>query len=139
MAGERELPLPAPVWDALRSFKYLQATEKLALGPDYRGSGYVLVDEAGEVRNIKQLRRRAYRIMALLGLRRVRLYDARATCFTYFANMGVPDYLLARWAGHTNVRTTKKWHVKPGVEDLRGAATVWGGLHGSGGGHTAES
>ncbi|MDQ0987956.1 tyrosine recombinase XerC [Streptomyces sp. V2I9] len=139
MAGERELPLPAPVWGALRSFKSLQATEELALGPDYRDSGYVLVDEVGEVRNIKQLRRRAYRIMALLGLRRVRLYDARATCFTYLANMGVPDHLLARWAGHTNVRTTKKWYVKPGVEDLRGAATVWGGLHGSGGGHTAES
>ncbi|MFF5279576.1 tyrosine-type recombinase/integrase [Streptomyces sp. NPDC000133] len=132
MAGERELPLPVPVWDALRSFKSLQAKEKLALGPDYIDSGYVLVDEVGEVRNIKQLRRRAYRIMALLGLRQVRLYDARASCFTYLANMGVPDHLLARWAGHTNVLTTKRWYVKPGVEDLRGAATVWGGLHGSG-------
>jgi hypothetical protein len=30
-----------------------------------------------------------------------------------------------------NVRTTKRWYVKPGVEDLRGVATVWGGLHGS--------
>jgi hypothetical protein len=77
-------------------------------------------------------RRRAYRIMALLGLRRMRLYDARASCFTYLANMGVPDHLLARWAGHANVRTTKQWYVKPDVEDLRGAAAVWGGLHGSG-------
>jgi integrase len=29
LAGERELPLPAPVLDAPKSFKALQATEKL--------------------------------------------------------------------------------------------------------------
>ncbi|WP_436842988.1 hypothetical protein [Streptomyces venezuelae] len=77
--------------------------------------------------------------MELLGLRKVRLYDARASCFTYLANMGVPDHILARWAGHTNVKTTKKWYVKPSVEDLREAATVWEGLHGSGDLHTARS
>ncbi|WP_405387453.1 hypothetical protein OG596_05555 [Streptomyces sp. NBC_01102] len=49
-AGERELPLPVPVWDALRSFKALQVGEKLTLGPDCLGSGYVLVDEMGEVK-----------------------------------------------------------------------------------------
>jgi integrase len=76
-------------------------------------------------------RRRAYRLMAILGLRRVRLYDARSSCLTYLANNGVPDHILARWAGHTNVKTTKKWYVKPDVEDLREAATMWDGLHGS--------
>ncbi|MFI6245382.1 tyrosine-type recombinase/integrase [Streptomyces sp. NPDC051016] len=130
MAGERGLPLPAPVWSALRSLKALQAKEKLALGGDYVDSGYVLVDELGEARNIKQLRRRTYRLMELLQLRRVRLYDARSSCLTYLANNGVPDHILARWAGHTSVKTTKEWYVKPNVEDLRGAATVWDGLHG---------
>jgi hypothetical protein len=49
----------------------------------------------------------------------------------------VPDHILARWAGHTNVQTTKKWYVKPekwyvkpDAEDLREAATTWDGLHG---------
>ncbi|WP_373301931.1 tyrosine-type recombinase/integrase [Streptomyces daghestanicus] len=64
------------------------------------------------------------------GLRRVRLYDARASCLTYLANKGVPDHLLARWAGHTNVKTTKKWYVKPDVADLLPAAGAWGGLAG---------
>ncbi|WP_406724578.1 tyrosine-type recombinase/integrase [Streptomyces sp. GD-15H] len=95
------------------------------------GSEYVVVHETGEAFTIKQLRRRAYRLMEVLGLRRVRLYDARSSCLTYLANNGVPDHILARWAGHTNVRTTKKWYVKPDVEDLRGAATTWDGLHGS--------
>ncbi|MFG2800605.1 tyrosine-type recombinase/integrase [Streptomyces pseudovenezuelae] len=130
LAGERELPLPAPVLAALKSFKALQAKEKLALGEAYVESGYVLVHETGDAFTIKQLRRRAYRLMVLLGLRRVRLYDARSSCLTYLANNGVPDHILARWAGHTNVKTTKKWYVKPDVEDLRGAATMWDGLHG---------
>lgn len=89
-----------------------------------------MVHETGEAFTIKQLRRRAYRLMEVLGLRRVRLYDARASCLTFLANNGVPDHILARWAGHTNVKTTKKWYVKPDVEDLREAATTWDGLHG---------
>ncbi|MFH8750569.1 integrase [Streptomyces rimosus] len=44
---------------------------------------------------MKQLRRRAYRLMELLGLRRVRLYEARSSCFTFLANNGVPDRILA--------------------------------------------
>ncbi|WP_319240461.1 tyrosine-type recombinase/integrase [Streptomyces sp. MB09-02B] len=131
LAGERELPLPAPVLAALKSYKTLQAKEKLALGEAYAESGYVLVHETGAAFTIKQLRRRAYRLMVILCLRRVRLYDARSSCLTYLANNGVPDHILARWAGHTNVKTTKKWYVKPDVEDLREAATMWDGLHGS--------
>ncbi|AVZ76180.1 hypothetical protein SLUN_32255 [Streptomyces lunaelactis] len=76
----------------------------------------------------RHLRVRAYKVMAENALRRVRLYDARASCFTYLANNGVPDHLLALWAGHTNARTTKRWYVKPNVEDLRPAAETWGGM-----------
>ncbi|MGA5143127.1 tyrosine-type recombinase/integrase [Streptomyces azureus] len=131
LAGERVLPLPALVLAALKAFRALQVDERLALGEAYVVSGYVLVHEAGDAFTIKQLRRRAYRLMELLGLRRVRLYDARASCFTFLASNGVPDHILARWAGHTNVKTTKRWYVKPDVEDLRGAATTWDGLHGA--------
>ncbi|MFF7235269.1 tyrosine-type recombinase/integrase [Streptomyces collinus] len=131
LAGERDLPLPAPVLAALKSFRALQAKEKLVLGEAYSDSGYVVVHETGEAFTIKQLRRRAYRLMEILELRIVRLYDARSSCLTYLANKGVPDHILARWAGHTNVKTTKKWYVKPDVEDLRGAATTWDGLHGA--------
>lgn len=56
----------------------------------------------------RELRRRGYRLMELLGLRRVRLYDARSSCFTFLANNGVADHILARWAGHTNVKKTRE-------------------------------
>jgi integrase len=130
LAGERDLPLPAPVREALRRFKAAQAAEKRAAGQAYEDSGYVLVDELGTPLTVKQLREQVYKVMAENGLRRVRLYDARASCFTYLANNGVPDHLLARWAGHTDVRTTKRWYVKPDVEDLRSAADTWNGLIG---------
>lgn len=130
LAGERDLPLPALAREALRSLKAAQVAEKLAAGQAYEDSGYVLVDELGTPLNVRQLREQAYKVMAENALRRVRLYDAHASCFTYLANNGVPDHLLARWAGHTDVRTAKRWYVKPDVEDLRAAANAWSGLTG---------
>ncbi len=130
MAGERVLPLPALVREALKVFRATQAKERLAAGEGYESGGYVLVDELGAALNGRQLRVRAYKIMDENGLRRVRLYDARASCLTFLANNGVPDHLLAMWAGHTNVKTTKKWYVKPDVADLLPAAEAWGGFAG---------
>jgi integrase len=122
LAAERQLPLPDLVREALTCFRDMQMAEKAAAGERYEDSGYVLVDELGRALNGRQLRERVYKVMDENGLRRVRLYDARASCFTYLANNGVPDHLPARWAGHTNVKTTKRWYVKPDVEDLRPAA-----------------
>ncbi|MEU4307823.1 tyrosine recombinase XerC [Streptomyces rochei] len=127
-AGERQLPLPGPVAAALTAFRGAQADERAAAGQGYEDSGYVLVDARGRVLNGRQLRERAYKVMDRSGLRRVRLYDARASCLTYLANHGVPDHLLARWAGHADARTTKRWYVKPDVDDLRPVADTWGGL-----------
>ncbi|MFF3244764.1 hypothetical protein ACFYWY_13725 [Streptomyces sp. NPDC002870] len=79
-------------------------------------------------RNPRHLRVWAYKVMAENVLRRVRLYDARASRLTYLANSGVPDHILARWAGHTDVKTTKKRYVKPHVEDRRPAGSLgWSG------------
>ncbi|WP_242645971.1 MULTISPECIES: site-specific integrase [Streptomyces] len=119
MAGERLLPLPSMVCDALRVLRAIQAADRLAIGEAYVHAGYVFVDELGTTLNGRQLRVRAYLIMDRSDLRRVRLYDARAACLTYLANKDVRDHILAWWAGHTNVKTTKKWYVKPSVEDLR--------------------
>lgn len=113
--------------EALAAFRATQITEKPDAGERYEDNEYVLVDGLGRALDGRQLRERAYKVMVENSLRRVRLYDARASCFTYLANQGVPDRLLARWAGHTDVRTTKRWYVKPDVEDLRPAAEMWGG------------
>lgn len=69
-------------------------------------------------------------IMDANGLRRVRLYDARASCLTCLADNGVPDHLLAMGVGHVNVKTSEKGCVKPDAADLLPAAEAWGGLAG---------
>ncbi|EPD62381.1 tyrosine-type recombinase/integrase [Streptomyces sp. HGB0020] len=129
-AGERALPLPQWPWDALKRFRAQQAREKLAAGEAYTDSGYVLVDELGVPLNTRKLREHAYRLMRRLGLRQVRLYDARHSCLTYLANNGVPDHILAAWAGHTNASFTKRRYVHVDVEDMRAAADAWDGFHG---------
>ncbi|MEU5097590.1 tyrosine-type recombinase/integrase [Streptomyces sp. NPDC020996] len=129
-AGERVLPLPAPVLDALKKFRARQAREKLAAGEGYTDSGYVVVDELGIVRNTRHLREHAYRLMRELEMRQVRLYDARHSCLSYLAVNGVPDVILAAWAGHTNANFTKRKYVTVDVEDMRAAAKAWDAFHG---------
>ncbi|MEU6768615.1 tyrosine-type recombinase/integrase [Streptomyces sp. NPDC046853] len=122
-AGERTLPLPEPVRLALMNFRLLQEAEQVQLGEYYLPSGYVFVDEMGQAMSPRQLREHAYRLMARLGLRRVRLYDARHSCLTFLAVNGVPDVILAAWAGHTNASFTKKKYVHPTAADMGAAVT----------------
>ncbi|MFI1148718.1 tyrosine recombinase XerC [Streptomyces sp. NPDC020817] len=129
-SGERALPLPQGPMEALKRFRAQQARERLAAGEGYTDTGYVAVDALGIAMNTRQLREYAYKLMDTTGLRRVRLYDARHSCLTYLAVSGVPDVVLAAWAGHTNATFTKKRYVHPGVEDLRSAATAWDAFHG---------
>ncbi|MDX2705824.1 tyrosine-type recombinase/integrase [Streptomyces sp. PA03-6a] len=129
-AGERLLPLPSKPLDALKKFKIRQVEERLYSGGGYNDSGYVAVDALGCPLNTRKLREHAYRVMEQLAQRKVRLYDARHSCLTYLAVSGVPDVVLAAWAGHTNASFTKARYVKPDVEALRTAASVWDGLHG---------
>ena len=128
-AGERVLPLPGPVLEALKKFRARQAREKLAAGEGYTDAGYVVVDEFGRPRNTRHLREHTYRLMRELEMRRVRLYDARHSCLSYLAVNGVSDVILARWAGHTNASFTKRKYVTVDVEDMRAAATAWDSFH----------
>ncbi len=125
LAGERTLPLPPLMDKALRSYKARQAAERLAAGEGHAVSPYVAVDELGAPLNTRALREHAYGLMKRLGLRRVRLYDARHSCLKALAVAGVPDIVLAAWAGHTNASFTKKKYVQIGVEDMAEAAAAW--------------
>jgi integrase len=131
-SGERTLPLPRLVWDSLKSFKALQARERLAAGEGYTLSGYVLVDELGMPLDTRDLREHACELMEELDLRRVRLYDARHAVLKFLAVNGVPDVVLAAWAGHSSAAFTKAKYVAPDAEDLRSAAAALDGLHGLG-------
>jgi integrase len=83
----------------------------------------VFADGMGQALSPRQLREHAYRLMARLGLRRVRLYDARHSCLTFLAVNGVADVILAAWAGHTNASFTKKKYIHPTAADMGAAVT----------------
>lgn len=118
-AGDRGLPAPAVVMGALKAFKTVQAAERLAAGDVYEASGYVLVDDLGAPQRTDWLRRRAYELMAKVGVRRVRLYDARHACLSWMANNGVPDTVVSAWAGHADLSFTKRVYVHPDPQSLK--------------------
>ncbi|MDX2560505.1 site-specific integrase [Streptomyces sp. TX20-6-3] len=128
-AGTRVLPLPAGVADALKKLRARQSRERLAAGEGYTESRYLVVDVLGQPRNTRHLREHTYRLMRELEMRKVRLYDARHSALTYLAASGVPDVVLAAWAGHTNAGFTKRKYVHLDVEDLRVAATAMDSFH----------
>ena len=121
-AGERVLPLPEPVRQALIAFKALQEIEQMSLGGYYVPSGYMFVDHLGQPLTTRHLRESAYSLMRSLKMRQVRLYDARHSALTFLAVNGIEDVILAAWAGHTSASFTKRVYVHPGPEDLRAAS-----------------
>ncbi|WP_088289823.1 tyrosine recombinase XerC [Kineosporia sp. A_224] len=123
-AGRRTLPLPDVATAALRRFRQTQAAERLAAGPAYDASGFVLVDELGQPFKTDQLRRRLYRLMETAGVRKVRPYDARHACLTYLAANGVPDVVVSAWAGHADLSFTKRVYVHPDETHLAPAAVA---------------
>ncbi|MFF3377187.1 tyrosine recombinase XerC [Streptomyces sp. NPDC002680] len=129
-SGERALPLPRGPWEALRRLRAVQAAEELAAGEAYTDTGFVAVDELGMPINTRQLREHAYRLMRRLGLRQVKLYAARHAVLKALALSGVPDVILAAWAGHTNASFTKRKYVTIVAEDMRGAAEALDVFHG---------
>ncbi|MDN5917095.1 MAG: tyrosine-type recombinase/integrase [Pseudonocardia sp.] len=117
-AGVRTLPLPAQVTAALGRLRTAQAAEKLAAGPAYSSTGYVLVDEIGEPCRTDWFRRRAYEAMGTAGVRKLRLYDARHAVLTYLAVNGVPGVIVSAWAGHSDLSLASRVYVHPSAKDL---------------------
>ncbi len=100
-----------------------QAAKKLAAGSAYSGSGYVLVDELGAPQRTDWLRHQTQELMAKVGVRRVRLYDARHACMTYLGASGVPDVIIAAWVGHADGGTlAKRVYIQPDMSHLKAAA-----------------
>jgi integrase len=117
-SSRRSLPLPAQVIASLRTFKAVQAKERLAAGPAYEDSGRVLVDELGAPQRTDWLRRQTYRAMAAAGVRKVRPYDARHACLTYLAVNGVPGAIVSAWAGHSDLSMAQRVYVHPSAKDM---------------------
>ncbi|MET9096186.1 site-specific integrase [Streptomyces cyaneofuscatus] len=118
-AGERALPLPLPTWIGLKEFRKTQVAERLAAGEAYECTGYVMVDALGRPWKTDKLRREAYKLMDMAGVRRVTVYMARHAVLSWMANNGVPDVVVSAWAGHADLSFTKRIYVHPDPQSLR--------------------
>ncbi|MER6839329.1 hypothetical protein [Streptomyces platensis] len=107
-AGKRTLPLPKPVLRARKAFRVQQAAEKPAAGEAYEDSGYVLVDDPGRPWKTDKLRCEAHKFMAVTGVRKVRLYDARHACLSWMANHGCRTQWSPRGRGNSDLSFTKR-------------------------------
>ena len=86
--GQRSVPLDDQLVSLLKAHRAVQAAEKLAAGPAYEDGGWLVADELGRPYSRDTISGRFDQHIKRLGLRRIRLHDARHTAATL---------LLADW------------------------------------------
>ena len=120
-SGRRVLPLTAALTAAFRAARRHQAAERLALGPAYADSGYVVVDEAGRALHPETLSARFEAVVAEVGVPRIRLHDARHTCGTLMHLAGEATVTIAAWLGHASAAFTMRTYLHAQDGALRAA------------------
>jgi integrase len=125
-ASRRTLPLPDRMVTVLRATKRLQTEDRVKLGPSYQGTGYVVVNEAGEALSPHALTSRWERMLTAAGVRHVRLHDARHTCGTMMHLDGTPTAVISAWLGHASKAFTMQTYVNPHEDALSLGAEALG-------------
>jgi integrase len=121
-ASRRTLPIPDHLAAALRAARAIQAADRLALGEDYEGSGYVVVDACGAALSPHALTSRWARMLKAAGVRHIRFHDARHTCGTLMHLQDVPIAVISAWLGHASKAFTMATYVHSQPEALSLAA-----------------
>jgi integrase len=120
-ASNRTLPLPDEVVDVLKAARKRQLEERLAFGEGYGSGEYVACDETGQPYHPNLLWFRWGRMLDDLGIKRVRLHDARHTCGTLMHLRGVPIAVVAAWLGHASAAFTMAVYTHSQDDALKAA------------------
>lgn len=99
--GDRDLPLPADVTEALKALRQRQRTEALAAGVGWSDDRLVAVREDGEPLRPECYSDEFHRLRERAGLPRIRLHGLRNTSVTLMLDQGIPLHIVAGWHGHT--------------------------------------
>ena len=125
-ASNRTLPLPDEVVDVLRAARKRQAEEQLAFGAGYGSGEYVATDETGQPYHPNLLTFRWGGMLDGLGIKRVRLHDARHSCATLMHLRQVPIAVIAAWLGHASAAFTMTVYAHSQDDALEAAASSFG-------------
>ncbi|MGO9157639.1 tyrosine-type recombinase/integrase [Mycobacterium sp.] len=125
-ASTRTLPMPDEVVELLRAARKRQTEERLAFGEGYGSGEYVASDETGQPYHPDLLTSRWRRMLDELGIKRVRLHDARHSCATLMHLRQVPIAVIAAWLGHASAAFTMSVYAHSQDDALKAAASSFG-------------
>jgi integrase len=116
-AGARTIDLDASLVAILRQHRRHQIEEQLKAGEAWQGSGYLFTNELGQPYYPGYFSDAWERRIAALGLPRIRLHDARHSCFSAMVKDGTPIKVVQELAGHASPTITLEVyaHVLPGM------------------------
>jgi integrase len=121
-AGARTIDIDANLVGILGRHGERQRSERKSAGEAWQDSGYVFTDELGHPYYPGYFSDAWERRIKALGLPRIRLHDARRTCFTAILAAGEPVKVVQELAGHANANITLGVyaHVLPGMAKAAG-------------------
>lgn len=122
-ASNRTLPLPDEVVDVLKAARKRQLEERLAFGEGYGLGEYVACRENGQPFHPNLIYWRWGKLLDGLGIKRVRLHDARHTCGTLMHLRGVPIAVVSAWLGHASAAFTMAVYVHSQDDALKAAGS----------------
>jgi integrase len=125
----RTLPLTPALAKALSRAKAIQASERLRLGPHYRGDGeQVVVDDHGRQYHPDTLSDFWRELCTDAKVRQIRLHDARHSCASIMHAQGVPIAAISAWLGHADPAFTLRTYVHAQNDALNAAAATLQGV-----------
>jgi integrase len=104
--SHRQLLLAPHTVSALERHRKLQRLERVALGPAWKDSGYVFVDELGEPYHPQGLRWLFEQAVQRAGVPLIRLHDLRHTMATLALQAGVHPKVVQEQLGHSGIDVT---------------------------------
>ncbi|MCF8606015.1 site-specific integrase [Gordonia sp. HY442] len=120
--SRRTLPVPDRLHAALVAARERQCVERQTVGSAYRSGAYVVSNEIGDAYSPAVLSRYWREMLVRVGMRHIRLHDARHTCATLMHLQGVPVSVIAAWIGHADASLTLRLYAHSQDDALRDAA-----------------
>lgn len=111
--------IPEGTVTALRRHRGAQLEERLAWGPDWIDSGYVITCEDGAPLHPHSLTDAFERRVRVMDVPAIRFHDLRHTCATLLLQAEVHPKVVQEMLGHSSIAITLDIysHVVPGMQD----------------------
>jgi integrase len=138
--GQRTLPLDDALVAVLTALRKRLARESEGAASAYEGAlpaldwysagdRYVVVDELGTPVHPEWYSDEFARLLARVGLPKIRLHDYRHTALSLMEKAGVPISVVSKWAAHYDAAFTMKTYVHASDEDLKAGVRSLARLH----------